>query len=65
MIADEVERSTEQYGPLQSKHQGHSIIEEEYDEFWDEVKANNIPRAKEELVQLAAMCVCFLRDIPS
>src|SRR5208282_1705560 len=63
-VGEEVMRATSVYLPLNSPHEAHSVIEEEFDEFWDEVKAYNLrkghdtrPRMREELIQLAAMAV--------
>jgi cephalosporin-C deacetylase-like acetyl esterase len=55
--------------PMHSLHEAHSVIEEEFDEFWDEVKKN--PRkhplrttlARAELIQLAAMAVRAIYDV--
>lgn len=53
--------------PIASLHEGHSIIEEEYDEFWEEVKKQHHERSKEdtltELVHLAAMCQRTAEDL--
>jgi hypothetical protein len=38
----------------------HSIIEEEYDEFWDAIKADDFPHAEKECIQLAAMALRYL-----
>src|SRR5271166_3874277 len=69
-IGEEVMRATSMYLPLNSPHEAHSVIEEEFDEFWDEVKAYNLrkgrdtrPRMREELIQLAAMAVRAVTDV--
>ncbi len=34
----EIERGREKYGLYNSPHEAHSVIEEEFDELWDEIK---------------------------
>lgn len=47
------------YGGVVSLHEGHSLLREEFEEFWDEVKLkpkNRKPkRIRQELIQLAAV----------
>jgi hypothetical protein len=62
-ISNELERATRAYGPFNSPHEGYAVILEELDEMWDEIKANNFNRSKEEVIQVAAMCVRYLMDI--
>ena len=55
----ELARAREKHSrPITSVHAAHSIILEELEEFWDEVKRQERNRAKmaEELIQVAAMC---------
>lgn len=57
LVVQELNRANEKHGAhVASPHEGHSIIREEFEEYWDEVKANNRMPALQELVQLAAMC---------
>lgn len=69
-VLDEVMRATSMYQPLNSPHEAHSVIQEEFEEFWDEVKAYNLrkgrdtrPRMREELIQLAAMAIRAVTDV--
>ena len=62
-VEDEVLRATAIHGPMRSAHEGHSIIQEEFEEMWDEIKKNDLTKAREECVQLAAMAVRFLVDV--
>ena len=59
-IEGELRRSTEMHGDFSSVRAAHSIIEEEYDEFWEAVKADDIPHAVLEAKQLAAMAIKFI-----
>lgn len=61
-IYDELNRATRRYGPMTSPHEAYGIIKEEVDEMWDEIKQNNYLRARDEALQVAAMCVRFLVD---
>ena len=61
-VTKELYRATEAYGPFNSPHEGYGIIKEELDEFWDEVKTNNNPGARKEIVQVAAMALRYLLD---
>jgi hypothetical protein len=63
MIRAEVIKATAKHSPMTSAHEGHSVIEEEFDEMWDEIKVDNLPRARRECVQLGAMAVRFLLDV--
>lgn len=67
-IRAEVHRAIELHAPMNSLHEAHSVILEEFEEFWDEVKMNpkklapeeqkdRIRRMQAELLQVAAMCV--------
>jgi hypothetical protein len=62
-IYDECRRAQEKFAPIKNSHEGHSIIREEFDEFWEEVKKNDLIKSKQELVQVAAMCLRFLVEV--
>ncbi len=62
-LEEELERATELYGPLKSSHEAYGVLLEEVDEMWDEIKKNDITKAREEALQVAAMAVRFLMDI--
>ena len=55
---------------MNSPHEAAAVIREEFDEYWDEVKKHNTskpdrdtrPRQREELIQLAAMCIRAITD---
>lgn len=68
-VGAEVQRSIDLHPKgMVSLHEAKAIIEEEFDEFWDEVKINpkklehwqvesRKKNIKKELIQIAAMCV--------
>ena len=60
-VGSEVERAEGLHAPLNSLHEAYAVIEEEMDEFWDEVKKKRKDRdmtaVRTELIQAAAMCV--------
>lgn len=51
--------------PLVSLHEAHSVIREEFDEFWDEVKKQRPDpnKVREELIQTAAMCLRAIFEV--
>jgi hypothetical protein len=53
--------------PFVNAHEAHSVIAEEFAEFWDEVRRKpgdrNSSRCRRELVQLAAMCLRALCEV--
>lgn len=63
MIGEEVAKATKKHGPMRGAHEGYAVILEELDEAWDEIKSDNLPRARKEMVQVGAMAVRFLLDV--
>jgi hypothetical protein len=51
--------------PFNSAHEGYSVILEELDELWDEVrkKVRDKQRMNEECVQIAASAIRFILDV--
>lgn len=64
-IHDECRRAQDKFAPFKNAHEGHSVIREEFDEFWEAVKANDLAHAKEEAIQLGAMALRFLVEVQS
>jgi hypothetical protein len=64
-IMAEYERATKIHGPMNGPHEAYAVIKEEFDEFWDEVKAKNLDKvkARKELIQVAAMCARAIHDL--
>jgi hypothetical protein len=64
-VAIELERAKNLFPePLNSPHEAYGVIKEEFDEYWDEVKAHNPRKGRDtrlkqraELIQLAAMAL--------
>jgi hypothetical protein len=50
-----------------SPHEGHSVIEEEFDELWEDVKADRGREkcASDEAIQIAAMAVKYVFNFDS
>jgi hypothetical protein len=64
-IQGEYERAAARFAPFNTPHEGYAVILEELDELWDEVKSKDgLGRACEEAVQVAAMALRFLVDLP-
>lgn len=62
-VTTELMFATRKFGAFKSAHEGAAVIREEFDEFWDEVKANNRINQRNEVTQLAAMAIRYLVDI--
>lgn len=64
-VYGELMRAVMLHGPMHSYHEGHSVIEEEFEELWDEIKVKRPDNAKlvEEAIQLAAMACRFVYDL--
>jgi hypothetical protein len=61
-VTEEYLDAVSKFGPFASPHEGYAVILEELDEMWAEIKRNDIKRAREEAVQVAAMAMRFLID---
>jgi hypothetical protein len=61
-IIAEFTNASNKFGRFTSTHEGLGVVLEEYEEFKDEVKANNVQDACKEAVQLAAMAMRFVVD---
>lgn len=61
MIEKELDRAYEKHGTQSwSRHEFHSILLEEADELWDDIKADtSLEILLKELVQVASMCFRF------
>lgn len=59
-VINEMGRGAKKFGKYASMHEAASVIREEFDEFWDEVKVNNKERAISEAVQVAATALRFV-----
>lgn len=66
-VDDEFRNAAKQYPEIHSGHEAESIIREEMEEFAIEVrvkqKHRSRERMKEELIQLAAMCLRTYHDV--
>ena len=60
-VAQECEKARKKHPPLHSTHEAAKVIEEEYEEWWDSVKADK-PDDK-ELIQVAAMAVMAIVEL--
>jgi hypothetical protein len=64
-VAAEVRRAMTKHGPMNSGHEAYSVILEELDEFWEEVKRQALDKAatRKELIQVAAMACRAIHDL--
>jgi hypothetical protein len=71
LVKEELERSTRLFGDMQSPHEGISVLREEFEELWEEVKSHKGGRGRmgskgrAEAVQVAAMALRFILDCTS
>lgn len=66
----EAQKAAAAHPPYNSFHEAHSVIEEEYEEAWDEMKKGgadsgprDIAKIRRELTQLAAVCIRTMADL--
>lgn len=62
-IGRECYAASKKFVPFNSGHEGWAVIQEELDELWDAVKANDMTHAREEAVQVGAMALRFIIDL--
>jgi hypothetical protein len=63
MILGEREHSRAKHGPMRSPHEAWGVIAEEWDEFKDELRANNMELALAEGIQCAAGFLNFIMEV--
>ena len=49
--------------PFSSAHEAYGVIQEEMDGVWEEIKKDDLPKAKEEAAQLAAMAIRLMLEL--
>lgn len=67
-VRDEVTRAQTLWPrPFSCAHEGISVIREEFEELWDEVKLNqkkrDLDKMRKEAVQVAAMAIRFIVEV--
>lgn len=62
-IYAEVKRAVEKFPAFNSAHEGFSVLNEEVDELWDEVRRDDYEKQVKEAIQVGAMAVRFIMDI--
>jgi len=60
----ELTRATQKFGPFASAHEGFAVILEEVDELREAVWHGTRREQRAEAVQVAAMAIRFLMDVP-
>ena len=67
LVQEELKRARQQHGPMLSIHEGYSVILEELDEVWEEVKKKTKERDLDnlfkELIQVSAMAQKMAEDV--
>ena len=66
-VGYELKNAMDKFPPMHSAHEGFSILKEEVDELWDEVKTqqskHDFRKMEAEAIQVAAMAVRFMIDV--
>lgn len=62
-VVAELQEATKRHGAFPTRFHGLAVIEEEMDEFKDEVRHGTLDRQRAECVQVAAMAIRYLMDI--
>lgn len=63
MVEGEVVRARTKWPSITgSAHHHYAVLKEELDETWDEIKHDNLPKARAEMLQVAAMAIRFLME---
>lgn len=64
-MTNELAYARDKHGPIRTLHDAYGVIQEEFDEWFDEVKKQNPGRARllAELVSVAAMCQRAAEDL--
>jgi phage tail protein X len=66
LVEQEARRAMQLHGPMRSGHEGHSVILEELDELWGEIKRypkHDPAKWRKEAIHLGAMALRFLVDM--
>ena len=66
-VAKQHTKLMKKHGGILSLHEGHSLLREEFEEFWDEVKLKpknrSASRLRGELIQLAAVAQIIAESV--
>lgn len=64
-LRGELYKAMTKHAPMNSPHEGHSVIREEFEELWDHVKADTgrTTAARKEARQVAAMGLRYVLDL--
>lgn len=74
-VLNELRAARDRFGDMQSAHEGAAVIQEEWEELWEVVKAHkavgrtsklregDAMKMRKEAIQLAAMAVRFISDV--
>ncbi len=63
LILNEYYRAANQHPSFTTAHHGKAVIEEELDELWDHIKADNLEDSLREAIQVGAMALRYLVDL--
>lgn len=64
-IKAELLRACSKFNPAGSMHGAFAVLQEEVNELWEAIKADDWPTAQKEAIQVAAMAMRFILDSAS
>lgn len=62
-VREEAVSARSRFPAFNSAHEGASVLREEFEEMWDEVKRDDVDLAIAEAIQVGAMAVRFIADM--
>lgn len=64
-LNDEMTRAVDKHGPMRNEHEAYGLIAEEFAEFFDEIRRQELDRtaARKELIQIAAVACQAIIDL--
>jgi hypothetical protein len=64
-VLHELRNARSLFADMHSAHEGIAVIQEEFEELWDEIKEKhiNVLKMRKEAIQLAAMAMRFIEDV--
>ena len=62
LIESEIGYASDKFGPFHSAHEQHSVLQEEVDEWFDEIKKNMADCCQYELLQIASVALRYILE---
>lgn len=64
-VQQEMDIAIQEHGNFNSLHEGHSVLREEFEELWDEIKKKkpDLKKVRAEAIQVAAMAIKLINHV--